>query len=95
MIIIAGKLWVEATDRDAYLAGCSKVVEQARVAAGCLDFALSADPIAPDRINVYERWASEEDLARFRGAAPEPGEAAPQIRDAEVSKYRISGVEAP
>lgn len=94
MIIIAGKLWVDAADRDAYLAGCSKAVEQARAAAGCLDFALSADLIEPDRINVYERWETDEDLARFRGAGPEP-EQTTQIRDAEVSKYRISGVEAP
>ncbi|MFE9335101.1 putative quinol monooxygenase [Streptomyces sp. NPDC006925] len=59
-----------------------------------MNFTLSADPIEPDRINVYERWESEEDLARFRGDAPEPGQAA-QNRDAEVGKYRISGVEAP
>ncbi|GAA3785455.1 antibiotic biosynthesis monooxygenase family protein [Streptomyces phyllanthi] len=94
MIIIAGKLWVDAADRDAYLAGCSRAVEQARSAVGCLDFALSADLIEPDRINVYERWETDEDLARFRGAGLEPEQAA-QIRDAEVSKYRVSGVEAP
>lgn len=94
MIIIAGKLWVDAADRDAYLAGCSSIVEQARAAVGCLDFALSADSIEPDRINVYERWETDEDLVRFRDAGPAP-EPAAQIRDAEVSKYRISGVEAP
>ncbi|NGN65208.1 antibiotic biosynthesis monooxygenase [Streptomyces sp. A7024] len=94
MIIIAGQLRVDAADRDAYLTGCAKVVEQARAAAGCLDFALSADALEPDRINVYERWETDEDLARFRGAGPEPEQAA-QIRDAEVHKYRISGVEAP
>ncbi|MFH9071064.1 putative quinol monooxygenase [Streptomyces alboflavus] len=94
MIIIAGKLWVDTADRDVYLAGCSKVVEQARATAGCLDFALTADLIEPDRINVYERWETDEALARFRGAGPEPEQSA-RIRDAEVSKYRISGVEAP
>jgi quinol monooxygenase YgiN len=94
VIIIAGKLWVDAAVRDAYLAGCSKVVEQARTAAGCLDFALSADLVEPDRINVYERWETEEELTLFRGAGPEPEQAA-QIHDAEVSKYRISGIEAP
>ncbi|MEO3976118.1 antibiotic biosynthesis monooxygenase [Streptomyces sp. CAU 1734] len=94
MIIIAGKLCVEAADRGAYLAGCEQVVEAARAAPGCLDFALSADPVRPDRINVYERWESDEDLERFRGAGPEPGPAA-RILEAEVSKYRISAVEAP
>ncbi|MFC4470519.1 putative quinol monooxygenase [Streptomyces xiangluensis] len=94
MIIIAGKLYVDAAARDAYLAGCSKVIEQARAAPGCLDFALSADMIEANRINVYERWETDEDLERFRGAGPEPEQAA-QIRDAAVSRYRISGVEAP
>ncbi|WP_221357822.1 putative quinol monooxygenase [Streptomyces beigongshangae] len=94
MIIIAGKLWVDAADRDAYLAGCSEVVERARAAAGCLDFALSADLSEPDRINVYERWETDEALARFREAGPDPQQAA-RIRDAEVSRYRISGVESP
>ena len=93
MIIIAGKLWVDAADRDAYLAGCEAVVEQARTAAGCLDFALSPDLNDPGRINVYERWETDEDLARFRGAGTDD-EQASRIRDAEVGKYRISGVEA-
>ncbi|GLF93002.1 putative quinol monooxygenase [Streptomyces yaizuensis] len=94
MIIIAGALYVDAADRDTYLADCSAVVEQARTAPGCLDFALSADPVRPDRINVYERWATDEDLERFRDAGPEPGQAA-RIRDADVRTYRVSGVEAP
>ncbi|MEU7208160.1 antibiotic biosynthesis monooxygenase family protein [Streptomyces sp. NPDC044989] len=94
MIIIAGKLWVDAADRDSYLVGCSKAVEQARAAEGCLDFALSADLVDPERINVYERWETDEALARFRGTGPDPEQAA-RIREAEVRKYRISGVEAP
>jgi quinol monooxygenase YgiN len=94
MIIIAGKLWVDTADRDAYLAACSEAVERARAAEGCLDFALSADAIERDRINVYERWETDEALARFRGAGPEPEQAA-RIREAEVHKYRISAVEAP
>ncbi|MFJ6657735.1 putative quinol monooxygenase [Streptomyces sp. NPDC091377] len=94
MIIIAGTLWVDPADRDAYLAGCATVVEQARAAPGCLDFALSADLVEPGRINVHERWETDEHLARFRGTGPEPEQVA-DVRDAKVSRYRISGVEAP
>ncbi|MEU9337830.1 antibiotic biosynthesis monooxygenase family protein [Streptomyces sp. NPDC048290] len=89
MIVIAGMLSVDPADRDAYVAGCVEVVAQARSAPGCLDFALSADPLAPDRVNVYERWESEEDLARFRGAGPEPEQTA-RIRGAEVRRYDIA-----
>jgi quinol monooxygenase YgiN len=94
MIIISGMLRVDAGARDAYLEVCREVVELARAAPGCLDFAVSADLVEPDRINVYERWASGEDVERFREAGPEPEQAA-QIRHAEVMRYLISGVEAP
>lgn len=94
MIIIAGVLSVEAEDRDAYLDGCREAVRLARDAPGCLDFAVSADLVEPDRINVYERWESGEDVERFRGAGPEPEQAA-RIRGADVVRYVISGVEAP
>ncbi|MEU8342036.1 Antibiotic biosynthesis monooxygenase [Actinomadura meyerae] len=94
MIIISGRLFVDAEARDAYLDGCREVVEQARKAPGCLDFAISADLLEPGRINVYERWESGEDVERFRGSGPSPEQAA-QLRGAEVNRYLISGVEAP
>lgn len=94
MIIVSGRLYVDPADRDAYLNGCREVIEQARRSPGCLDFALTADPIEPGRINVYERWESDELLERFRGTGPEPEQAA-TIRHAQVAKYRIAAVEAP
>ena len=94
MIIIAGTLRVDPAERADYLAGCTDVVTQARVAAGCLDFALSADLAEPDRINVYERWETDKDLLRFRGSGPDDSQTS-RILDAEVHKYRISTVEAP
>jgi quinol monooxygenase YgiN len=94
MLIVSGWLSVDADAREKYLVGCYQVMELARAAPGCHDFVLTADPIEPTRINVYERWESDEDLARFRGAGPEPDQLA-EIRDADVHKYRISSVEAP
>ncbi len=78
--------------RSAYLDGCVTVVEQPRAAAGCQDFTLTADLLDAGRINVYERWESDEDLHRFRGSGPDSEQAA-QILDAEVLKYRIAAVE--
>jgi quinol monooxygenase YgiN len=94
MLIIAGQLQVDAAQRDRYVADCVTVVEQARAAQGCLDFAITADTVEPDRINVYERWESDADLHRFRGSGPAPEQAA-QLLDAQVSKYRISATEDP
>ncbi|WP_199432353.1 putative quinol monooxygenase [Qaidamihabitans albus] len=94
MFIVSGKLYVDEDARDAYVGACRSVLDQARAAPGCLDFVLAADPIEPDRINVYERWESDEHLERFRGSGPEPGQL-DQIRHAEVAKYRIAATEPP
>lgn len=92
MIIIAGRLHVDPDSRDRYVAECTQVVTMALAAPGCLDFALTADSVQPDRINVYERWNSDAELEAFRGSGPEDEQTA-QIRDAEVRRYRISAVE--
>lgn len=94
MIIVAGRLQVDAVDRDQYVADCLAVVQQARSAPGCLDFAISADLVEPDRVNVYERWESDADVEQFRGSGPDPAQTA-QIRDAQVRRYRISATEDP
>ncbi|MGH3882641.1 MAG: putative quinol monooxygenase [Pseudonocardiaceae bacterium] len=94
MIIVAGRLQVDRVDRDRYVAECVAVVQQARMAPGCLDFAITADSVEPDRVNVYERWESDAHLERFRGSGPDAGQTA-QLRDAEVRRYRISATEDP
>jgi len=63
-------------------------VEQARTASGCLDFAITSDPMEPDRVRVYERWESEAHLHQFRGSGPDAGQAA-QIRDVQVREYTV------
>ena len=99
MIIIAGTLTVDPDERERYLAAVSDVAPAARRAPGCLDFVQAPDPVDPGRINVYERWESDEDLHRFRtSGGPDPDAAdseVPEIRSADVHKYRISAVEAP
>jgi quinol monooxygenase YgiN len=94
MIIIAGTLHVAPSDRDRYLAEVADVARLARLAPGCLDFAQTADPLDPTRINVYERWESDDELHRFRAAGGPPLEL-PPLRFADVRKYRIAGVEEP
>ena len=70
MVIVAGHITVAPQQRESYLAGCVRVVEQARGAAGCLDFAISADLVDPGRINVFERWESQTAIDTFRGSGP-------------------------
>ena len=89
MIIVAGSHIVDPGGRDAYLERCRSVVEAARQAEGCLDYALSPDLLEPGRINVFERWASEEDLHRFRGSGPDDGQMA-ALLDIRVDEYEVS-----
>lgn len=90
MIIVTGHLSVAPEARDAYLADCVPVLEQARRTAGCLDFALSADLLDPGRINVLERWESRQAVETFRGSGPSD-EQAGAILAADVAEYEVSG----
>jgi len=94
MLIIAGHLIVDVGDRDRYVADCVPAVQAARIAAGCLDFSLTADSVDPARINIYEQWESDAQLATFRGSGPD-AETAARILSAKVHKYRISATEPP
>jgi quinol monooxygenase YgiN len=94
LIIIAGTLHVAPADRDRYLAEVVDVARLARLTPGCLDFVQTPDPLDPTRINVYERWESDEDLHRFRTAGGPPPKL-PPLQSADVRKYRVAGVEDP
>lgn len=86
MIIVAGFITVDPTERASYLDGCMEVVRLARAADGCVDFAIGADLLDPARINIYERWTSENALHAFRGSGPDSGQQA-AIVAAAVSEY--------
>ena len=90
MVIVAGHLVVAEEARCDYLAGCADVVEQARRAPGCLDFAISADLLDPARINVLERWDSQAAVKAFRGSGTGEDQDA-MITSASVSEYDVSG----
>jgi quinol monooxygenase YgiN len=94
VLIIAGSLIVDPADRAAFLAANRDVVGLARRAVGCLDFVQAADPLDPSRINVFERWESEDHLLAFRGAG-QPASNSPPIQSANVKRFVISAVKDP
>ena len=89
MLIVAGHLIVDPDGRQAYLAGCLPLVEQARRTQACLDFSLSADLIDPARINILERWESRPALDAFRGDGPSSDQQS-AIRVADVAEYEVA-----
>jgi quinol monooxygenase YgiN len=78
-VIVAGHITVEPQQCESYLAGCARIVEQARRAVGCLDVAICADLVDPGRVNIFERWESQAALETFRSSGPDtetaPGDA--------------------
>jgi quinol monooxygenase YgiN len=92
MVIVAGRAYVDPARRGQLLAGLEDSIRQARAEAGCLDYAVAADPLEADRVNVFELWESREHLARHLangGAGPEL--ASPVLR-VDVSQYEVGRV---
>jgi len=85
MVIVAGHITVEPQQRESYLAGCVRIVEQARRAVGCLDVAICADL---GRVNIFERWESQAALETFRSSGPDT-EQRPAMLTVSVYEYDI------
>ncbi len=71
MIIVSGKLHIVPGRRDAFVARSVPSVIAAREAPGCIDFAVSVDPVEPARVNIYEEWESMDAIEASRGSGPE------------------------
>jgi quinol monooxygenase YgiN len=91
MVIVAGHLTVDPEQRESYLAGCRSVVEKARQADGCLDFAITADLLDPGRVNLFERWESQEAVKTFRGRGPTNQQRGAML-SGSVAEYDIANV---
>ena len=92
MIIIAGHTSTAAKSRDAAVEAFSDMVERAREQDGCLEFSISADPVAPERINLFELWRDQKALNAWRKVAKGPRI---KIREAHVKLYRTDKAEKP
>jgi quinol monooxygenase YgiN len=89
MLIVSGRLILKPGTRDRFLACCEPSIRMARLAPGCLDFAVSADTIEPDRANVYEAWTDARSLVAFReSGADDPSFSF--IVHADVERHEIS-----
>jgi quinol monooxygenase YgiN len=53
--------------------------------------AFSADPIDPGRVNIFERWESQEALETFRGSGPGNEQGAAML-SVSVAEYDIADV---
>ena len=82
--------------RHEFLASSLEAVVQARRSPGCRDFVVEveADPLEPDRVNVYEEWESEEALLTFRGDGPGEDLSSKIVR-ADVARHVVASSGPP
>jgi quinol monooxygenase YgiN len=92
MVIVAGHITVEPQQRKSYLAGCVRIVEQARRAVGP-DVAICADLVDPGRVNIFERWESQAALETFRSSGPDTEQRRAMLT-VSVQEYDIADVRA-
>ncbi|MBE1493000.1 quinol monooxygenase YgiN [Amycolatopsis lexingtonensis] len=93
-VIIAGPVHVAPADRDRFVRGHQRIVEEARRHPGCLDVSISPDPVEPGRVNIFEYWESEEVLAEWRASAPPPSVRLP-FEGGGVRKHVIARTGGP
>jgi len=89
MLIVSGRLNLAPGTRDRFLDRSRDAIVAARGAPGCRDFVVAADPLEPDRVNVYEEWESTESLEAFRGDGP-TADLSESIVAAEVRRHQIA-----
>lgn len=88
MIIVSGRIYVHPGTREAFLRISAEVITLARRSPGCRDFVVAADPLEPNRVNVYEEWGAEEALIAFRQEGPDD-DLSSSIVKAEVVQYTV------
>ena len=92
MIIIAAFTLTEADKRDTAVQAHIDMVERARKWDGCLDLSISADPLDPERVNIFEQWRDQNALDAWRKVASPPKIAR---RETHVKLYRTELAEEP
>lgn len=85
MIIIAGYGIVDPERREAHVDGFRNLVARARETDGCVHFAITADSVDPDRVNIVEIWRDDDALNAWRKRARAPRATRPTRL--EVTRY--------
>jgi quinol monooxygenase YgiN len=94
MLIIGGRIELDPARRDEYLAAAEQNMRDSRADAGCIDYVMSADPLEPGRVYLFERWESKEHLAAHleRARAAQGSRQGPPVPvlSSELRQYEIA-----
>ena len=86
MIMVAGYSLTDPSDRNRAVSAFGDMIEMARAQHGCVDFAISADPVDPSRLNLFELWLDEHSLNAWQAIASPPSVA---TTDVNVNCYQV------
>jgi quinol monooxygenase YgiN len=90
MLIVAGHFDIDPADRDAFLEARSPAMTTTRSEGGCLEYVMSADPIDPTRVVLFERWEDQASLdAHMAAVAAAPRGGGPAPKGFSVKIYDI------
>ncbi|MCM3848552.1 antibiotic biosynthesis monooxygenase [Pseudonocardia sp. DR1-2] len=93
-LVIAGAVYVDPRQQRAFVDAHKDLIRAARAFPGCLDIAVTPDPVDAARVYLFELWESDERLQEWRAMAPVPADVPPIIRD-EVQLHLISSSGSP
>jgi quinol monooxygenase YgiN len=92
MLIVAGQFTLDPADRDAFLEGRAEAMRETRTEGGNLEYVMSADPIDPTRVVLFERWADQESFdAHMAVVSKAPRGTGPAPKGFEVKIYDVAG----
>ncbi len=94
MVIVGGSFEIKPDERDEFLAGRLDSMRASRSEPGCLEYTMSADPIDPGRIVLFERWADQASLDAHlaaMGSAPPPSGPTVAPTSATITIYDVAG----
>jgi len=92
MLIVAGHFDVDPAERDAFLAGRVDSIRSTRSEGGCLEYVMSADPVDPTRVMLFERWADQAAFdAHMAAIQSAPRTSGPAPKGFSVKIYDIAG----
>lgn len=93
MLIVAGSFEFDAGDRDAFVEARTPAMIATRTEGGCLEYVMSADPVDPTRVILFERWADQASFdAHMAGLATAAPSGGPAPKGMSIEIYDIEGV---
>lgn len=91
MLIVAGHFDVDPADRERFITERTESMRKSRAEDGCHVYAMSADPLDPGRVLLFERWESKEALrGHLEGLRSGPRPASDiKMHGAEILQYEV------